>query len=150
MTIDRRGFLGSLGALSLACARTASVARPSASPRGLVGAGDFAFDPQLVYLQTGSLGPSPRQVVERAFDVWKQLERDPSMNGYGELEKGMEVVRGKAAALLGCSLDELVITSCTTEGMNRVAQGLVLKPGDRIVTTDQEHPGGRLGWDFVA
>jgi selenocysteine lyase/cysteine desulfurase len=150
MTIDRRGFLGSLGALSVACARGASVARPRSAPRGLVPGDDFAFDPDLIYLQTGSLGPSPRVVVERALAVWKQLERDPSMNGYGELQKGMEVVRGKAAALLGCALDELVITNCTTEGMNRVAQGLALKPGDRIVTTDQEHPGGRLGWDFVA
>jgi selenocysteine lyase/cysteine desulfurase len=62
----------------------------------------------------------------------------------------MEVVRGKAAALLGCKLDELVLTNCTTEGMNWVAQGLSLAQGDRILTTDQEHPGGRVGWDFVA
>lgn len=150
MTTDRRTFLGSIGVLSAyACARAAPVAQPGA-PRGLIASNDFAFDRDLVYLQTGSLGPSPRQVVDRALAVWKQLEADPSMNGYGELQKGMEVVRGKAAALLGCTLGELVLTNCTTEGMNWVAQGLTLKPGDRILTTDQEHPGGRVGWDFVA
>lgn len=149
MTTDRRTFLGTLGVLGVACTRPI-VARP-AVPRGrLVAPDDFAFAPDLAYLQTGSLGPSPRQVVERAFAVWKQLEADPSVNGYGVLQKGMEVVRGKAAALLGCKLDELVLTNCTTEGMNWVAQGLSLAAGDRILTTDQEHPGGRVGWDFVA
>ena len=38
----------------------------------------------------------------------------------------------------------------TTEGINWVAQGVTLAPGDRILTTDQEHPGGRVNWDFVA
>jgi selenocysteine lyase/cysteine desulfurase len=33
--------------------------------------------------------------------------------------------------------------------MNWVADGLTLAPGDRILTTDQEHPGGRVGWDYV-
>ena len=154
MTTDRRTFLGSLGVLGVACARPI-VAKPAVAqpvvPRGqLVAADDFAFAPELAYLQTGSLGPSPRLVVDRALAVWKQLEADPSVNGYGELQKGMEVVRGKAAALLGCKLDELVLTNCTTEGMNWVAQGLSLAAGDRILTTDQEHPGGRVGWDFVA
>jgi selenocysteine lyase/cysteine desulfurase len=148
---DRRTFLGSLGALSAyACTRAAAVPRSSAAPRDLVASNDFAFTPGLTYLQTGSLGPSPRQVVDRALEVWKQLEADPTTRGYGELQAGMEVVRGKAAALLGCTLDELVLTKCTTEGMNWVAQGLTLKPGDRILTTDQEHEGGRMGWDFVA
>ncbi|HEX2691493.1 MAG TPA: aminotransferase class V-fold PLP-dependent enzyme [Kofleriaceae bacterium] len=150
MTTDRRAFLGSLGVLSAyACAPAAPTSRPR-GPRGLIASDDFAFDPELAYLQTGSLGPSPRPVVERALAVWKQLEGNPSMHGYGELQKGMEVVRGKAAALLGCKLDELVLTNCTTEGMNWVAQGLSLAQGDRILTTDQEHPGGRVGWDFVA
>jgi selenocysteine lyase/cysteine desulfurase len=43
-----------------------------------------------------------------------------------------------------------VLTNCTTEGMNWIAQGLTLVAGDRILTTDQEHPGGRVCWDYVA
>lgn len=151
---DRRSFLGSLGALSAlgltGCARAAPVARPSSGPRGLAAGDDFLFDPALTYLQTGSLGPTPRPVVERTIEVWKRLERDPTTEGYGELQQGMETVRGKAAALLGCTVEQLVMTNCTTEGMNWVAQGVTLAAGDRILTTDQEHPGGRVGWDFVA
>jgi selenocysteine lyase/cysteine desulfurase len=157
MAADRRSFLGSMSALALAgalpstaCRHTASARTTTSARRGLVPAGDLLLEPDLAYLQTGSLGPTPRPVMELAIATWHELERDPSALGYSTLQQGMEGVRAKAAALLGCKVDELVLTRCTTEGMNWVAQGLSLSPGDRILTTDQEHPGGRMCWDFVA
>jgi selenocysteine lyase/cysteine desulfurase len=160
MTTDRRSFLASVGASAIAgmsagCARQVAAAAPVAPTgtgalRGLAPADDFLFDPGLSYLQTGSLGPTPRPVIDRTVAVWHELERDPSALGYGTLQSQMEDVRGKAAALLGCGLHELVVTRSTTEGINWVAQGVALAPGDRILTTDQEHPGGRVNWDFVA
>jgi len=62
----------------------------------------------------------------------------------------MDDVRAKAAAFLGCKTEELVLTKCTTDGMNWAAQGLALTAGDRVLTTDQEHPGGRSAWEYVA
>ena len=62
----------------------------------------------------------------------------------------MDDVRAKAAAFIGCKTDEVVLTNSTTEGMNWVAQGLTFARGDRVLTTDQEHPGGRVCWDYVA
>jgi selenocysteine lyase/cysteine desulfurase len=159
MTTDRRSFLTSVGvsvASGLAlhgCVANAQPPPPFAplpKPRGLLPGGHLLIDPDLAYLQTGSLGPAPRPVLDKAIGAWRELERDPTAFGYGPLEQGMELVRGKAAALLGCNLRELVITTSTTEGINWVAQGVTLAPGDRILTTDQEHPGGRVGWDFVA
>jgi selenocysteine lyase/cysteine desulfurase len=58
----------------------------------------------------------------------------------------MEDVRRKAAGFLGCKKEEIVLTRCTTEGMNWVASGLGLAAGDRVLTTNQEHPGGRACW----
>ena len=155
----RRSFLASVSALSAASVvpraavagasefAQAGVARVA---RGIAPApDDFAFAPGLVYLQTGSLGPTPRPVMERAIAAWKQLQLNPSFFGYGEHEQAMEAVRAKAAAFIGCKTEELVITSCTTEGMNWTAQGLTLGAGDRVLTTDQEHPGGRVCWDYV-
>jgi len=125
-----------------------------ASPRvarGLaLGPDDFAFAPGLVYLQTGSLGPTPRPVMEQTIAAWKKLELDPVAYGYGEQEHAMDEVRAQAAALLHCKTEELVLTRSTTEGMNCVAQGLTLAAGDHVLTTDQEHPGGRVCWDYVA
>jgi hypothetical protein len=76
----RRGFLASVGALSAAGFVQRSAAGASGSgqsdaarvDRGIAAAADdFAFAPGLVYLQTGSLGPTPRPVMERATAAWK-------------------------------------------------------------------------------
>jgi selenocysteine lyase/cysteine desulfurase len=156
MDRTRRTFLASVGAFSLAGLLPRAFGADAAEPgprairRGIApGPDDFAFAPGLVYLQTGSLGPTPRPVMERTITAWRQLELNPSAVGYGEQEQAMEAVRAQAATFLGCKTDELVLTNCTTEGMNWTAQGLTLGPGDRVLTTDQEHPGGRMCWDYV-
>jgi len=152
----RREFLYSLGALSAAGLLPAVEERPTAervvrAPRGLAAApDDFAIAPGLVYLQTGSLGPTPRPVMERTIAAWKELELDPVSYGYGEHERAMDAVRAQAATFLNCRTEELVLTRSTTDGMNWVAQGLTLGAGDRVLTSDQEHPGGRVCWDYVA
>ncbi len=117
---------------------------------GLVPARDFMFESGLAYLNTGSLGATPRVVMNSAIDAWKKIELSPTVNAYGVMEELMEAVRGKAAAILGCKLDEIVLTRSTTDGMNSLAQSIGLQNGDRILTTDQEHPGGRSAWDFMA
>lgn len=153
---SRRDFLASVGALSASGLLSHSVPGMATGVTAGVRRGialapdDFAFAPGLVYLQTGSLGPSPRQVIERATVAWQELQRNPSFHAYGDQEHAMETVRAKAAAFVGCRTEELVLTDSTTEGMNWTAQGLGLNAGDSVLTTDQEHPGGRVCWDYVA
>src|SRR3954462_11624979 len=117
----RRDFLHTLGALSAAglAPRTSTVMggdvpvteHGTRTARGLASSpDDFAFDPGLVYLQTGSLGPTPRPVMELTIAAWKQLELDPVAYGYGEQEHAMDDVRAQAAAFLHCKTDELVLT----------------------------------------
>ena len=144
--MDRKTFLTAMGAIGVApLARSVPL-----QSRGLAAPGDYLFTPGLVYLQTGSLGPTPRPVIERTIDAWKELELDPVRIGYGQDEVAMDGVRAQAATFLGCKTEEMVLTRSTTDGMNWVAQGVSLASGDRILTTDQEHPGGRVCWDYVA
>src|SRR4051794_39289069 len=134
---SRREFLGSVGALS------AGIALPSQRwAESLATPSEFLYEPGLAYLQTGSLGPTPRSVMDRTIAAWRALERNPVFHGYGDLEHELDVVRANAATFLGCAADEMILTTCTTDGMNRVALGLALSGGDRVLTTDQEHPGG--------
>jgi selenocysteine lyase/cysteine desulfurase len=152
-TSTRRRFLGSLGAFSATALIPARAAAAAASPgkmRGLAPAADYLFDPGLVYLNTGSLGPTPVPVLDRTVAAWKELERNPVFHGYSRATVAMDDVRSKAAAFINCKTTELVLTRCTTDSMNWVAQGLTWSAGDRVLTTDQEHPGGRVCWDYVA
>ena len=154
--IKRRDFLASLSSMSVLAALPQRLPATTFDgplapvPRGLAAPDDFLFEPGLVYLQTGSLGPTPRPVMDRTVAAWRELERNPVFHGYGDLEHALDTVRENAAAFLGATADETVLTTCTTDGMNRVALGLGLSAGDRVLTTDQEHPGGRSCWDFLA
>jgi selenocysteine lyase/cysteine desulfurase len=100
-------------------------------------------------MNTGTLGPCRRETIDASLKYWDDLESNPVMfyGGFGA-EALAEKTRTVAARFLGCDLDEIVITSSTTNGMNAVAQGLRLQTGDRILITDQEHSGGLHCWKY--
>jgi selenocysteine lyase/cysteine desulfurase len=112
---------------------------------------DYLFSEGVSYLNTGTLGPCRRDTLKESLDTWQELESLP-VKFYGKFgaESWAEKTRGVAAGFLGCDVSEMLITNSTTSGMNAVAQGLRLKAGDRIVTTDQEHSGGLLCWNYLA
>lgn len=113
---------------------------------------EFLLNPGLVHLNTGSLGATPRRVLDAVAGWMYEVEGDPVSNVWGPLGHQMEEVRRKAAEFLGANLDEVAVTENTTSGMNAVAQGLStsLKPGDEILTTNHEHPGGAVCWEYLA
>lgn len=106
---------------------------------------DFYLEDGLVYLNTGSLGPSPRWVPDRIYEITRILESNPVSENWGPLGKQMEEVRKKAAKFLNCSNDEIILTRNTTEGLSMVSSTLDLKSGDEILTTIHEHGGGEVG-----
>jgi len=112
---------------------------------------EYLFAEGLTYLNTGTLGPCRRETLEASMKAWEELESFP-VKFYGKFgaESLAEKTRTIAARFLGCDIDEMLITTSTTNGMNAVAQGLRLKAGDRILTTDQEHGGGLLCWNYFS
>ena len=111
--------------------------------------GEYLLEEGLTYLNTGTLGPCRAATVNETLKRWQDLESNP-VRFYGKngAEALAERTRAVAAKFLGCDLGEIAITSSTTTGMNAVAQGLRLKPGDRILTTNHEHGGGLLCWKY--
>jgi len=113
---------------------------------------EFLLHPGLAHLNTGSLGATPRCVLDGIAGMIYQLEGDPVSNVFGPMGYRMDAVRTKAAELLGATAEEVTVTENTTSGMNNVALSLVrhLKPGDEILTTSHEHPGGAVCWEYLA
>jgi selenocysteine lyase/cysteine desulfurase len=98
-----------------------------------------------MFLNTGTWGALPRAVLDaveahmRAFEtVFHQSPFD------------VHALRAQLAALVGAPPETLAFTRNTTEGMNAVARGLDLAPGDEILLTTHEHVGGRCCWELVA
>lgn len=139
----RRSFLGFL---TSAVAGGLWTSTPAAAAETK---GEYLFAEGLTYLNTGTLGPCRRATLNETLKRWEDLESNP-VSFYGKLgaEPLAERTRAVAANFLGCDPGEMVVTSSTTSGMNAVAQGLRLKPGDRILTTNHEHGGGLLCWKY--
>jgi isopenicillin-N epimerase len=100
------------------------------------------------FLNNGSLGIAPKPVVGAVEDYLRRsagllLEEYPRW-GYEALDEH----RQELADFLGCKKDELALTHNATEAMSTVANGLDLKEGDEVLTTNQEHPGGTCCWQL--
>lgn len=104
----------------------------------------------LVYLNTGTLGPSPRMVVDKVSEVMHLLESNPSIKNGEFIGDDLEAVRLKMASFINAQLDEVILTRNTTEGISIVCSKLNLKIGDEILTTDNEHGGAETGLDYLA
>lgn len=101
---------------------------------------EFPVCGRLAFLNAGSDGPVPQRAADAAADE-VQLQASEGRDGAYFMRRG-DLRREQAreyAVLLGCDADELSLTTCTTDGISLVAAGF--GRGDRIVTSDVEHPG---------
>lgn len=112
---------------------------------------EYMFQPGLIYLNTGSLGPTPRSVLDAVMKAWSQLETNPVQMSYGAgaAHALADKTRNTVGGLIGCSADEVLLTRSTTNAMNITALGIDLTRGDRILTTDSEHEGGSVCWKYL-
>jgi isopenicillin-N epimerase len=106
-----------------------------------------------IYLNNGTVGSSPMPVLQAVFDGYTTLEKmadqDPEdypIWGYGPWNQ----FRDPLAEFVGCKRDEIALVRNSTEANSYVANGVDMKPGDEVLMTDQEHPGGEQPWQLKA
>lgn len=99
-----------------------------------------------VYLNTGSVGPISTITSEaiRQHDTLELLEGRASTTNYYAFMQTKTDLRQAFADLVKAKAEEIALTQHTTGGMNIVAHGLPWQPGDEVITTNLEHPGGLL------
>ena len=93
------------------------------------------------YFNTASLGASPKMVVQ-TLNEWNLKLESISETGHQHIKE----CRKAAAEFFNCYEDELAITRNTTEGINIIAQGLTLQPGDEVILSTHEHVGCAVPW----
>lgn len=94
------------------------------------------------YLNAGTDGPLPREAVAAATEeLAGEATRGRTATHFERRGDLAEELRAGYAAALACDPADLALTTCTTEGLSVVIDGLDLSPGDEIVTSDEEHPG---------
>jgi isopenicillin-N epimerase len=178
MASSRRAFL--LRISSAAAAALALPRRLQAGGRGTIPAPDrsFAWPPpdgtlppefweQLrgqflmpldeAFFNTGTLGASPRSVLDAVVAHMTHVDRDIAHWDYkADTENYFtgyapeDWVRSKLARLINADTAEIALTQNATFGMNFVANGLMLEAADEVLVMEGAHPGGRCGWELRA
>ncbi len=109
----------------------------------------FLLDPEVIFLNHGSFGATPRPVFE-AYQNWqRELERQPVRFLGRELFPRLEHARQALARTLHTEADDLAYIPNTTFGVNLVARSLNLQPGDEVLTTNHEYGACDNAWEFV-
>src|SRR3989441_2833152 len=160
----RRSFLGGMarGAGALASFRAGAIGSVLAAGRTVAGrpaeevATDedywreiqqaFSLDRSLINLNSGGVSPSPR-IVQEAMRRYLELSNEaPAYTMWQLLEPEIESVRRRLASAFGCDPEEMAITRNASEALEICILALDLKPGDEVVTTNQDYPRMLTPW----
>jgi len=106
----------------------------------------WMLEPECTYLNHGTVGATPRRVLQKQQVLRDEMERQPSrfvlreLGGYMPMPwrsaSRLREASDQVAAFVGARSDDLVFVPNVTTGMNAVLQSLELTAGDEIVLTD--------------
>ena len=107
---------------------------------------DWPLDPEITYLNHGTVGVTPRAVMAAQQAIRDEIERQPARYLIRELahlhdmpEPEQPRLRAAAAAVgarIGAAGDDLVFVDNATAGANAVLRSLPWGPGDEVLVTD--------------
>lgn len=109
----------------------------------------FLLDPDVVFLNHGSYGACPREVIEAQQHWQLQMERNP-VEFLGRRSAALlREARERLGAAIGADADDLVFVPNSTTAVNLVARSLDLRPGDEVLATDHEYGACDATWQWV-
>ena len=125
---------------------------------------EFPLAPGGVYLNHGTVGVTPRVVMQQRAAILDEIERHPSrfmlrdlmhLDASTAATPGRDTPRlreaaGKVAAFVGCAADGLVFVDNATSGICAVLRSLALDEGDEILLPDHAYGGVARAAAFIA
>jgi isopenicillin-N epimerase len=110
----------------------------------------WSLSPDVAYLNHGSFGACPIQILEHQRWLRTELEAEPVDFLVRALPGRLAEAREALGRFVGASPDDLAFVNNATAGVNAVMRSLALAAGDEILTTDQTYGACRRTLDYVA
>src|SRR5262245_18287754 len=93
----------------------------------------WALDPEVTFLNHGSYGAGPVEVLEVHRQWRDRLERQPVSFMSRDLDGFLAGARRSVVSFVGASPDDLGFVANATGGINAVLRSLPFEPGDEIL-----------------
>lgn len=106
----------------------------------------FSLDRTLINLNNGNSCPCPT-VVREAWKRYDDWGNQAPVYHRGMTERNIETVRRKLAEEFGADPEEIAITRNSSESLQIAQNGIDLKPGDEVLTTEQDYGRMLTTWD---
>lgn len=106
----------------------------------------FKLDRTLINLNNGFTCPTPRVALESVWRYMDMINMLP-VHYQGMIARAVETIRLRMATEFGCDAEEIAFTRGASEGLQIAQNGIDLKPGDEVVTTEQDYPRMLTTWD---
>jgi isopenicillin-N epimerase len=102
-------------------------------------AGRWSLEPDVVFLNHGSYGACPTDVLA-AQQAWRErMEREPVRWFSQELEPALDEARRRVGTFLNADPDGIAFVANATTGVNTVLGSIRFRRGERILTADHEY-----------
>jgi isopenicillin-N epimerase len=108
------------------------------------------LDPTVINLNTGSFGPTPRVVFERATELRRRLAEEPMDFLLRQSPPLLWEARERLAGFLGTAPERLAFTANVTVAVNIVAASLRLAAPGEILLGDHEYGAMHWCWQRAA
>jgi isopenicillin-N epimerase len=103
----------------------------------------FLLEPDMAFLNHGSFGATPKEVMAVQSDLRQRLESQPVRFMWRELPQRLPEAASTLARFVGAEPADLVFVENATAGCNAVLGSLHLRPGDEVLVTDHIYPAVR-------
>jgi isopenicillin-N epimerase len=137
MKLDRRDFLSRMTA-GAALAVTPSPG-PAASSDWSAVRNEFLLSREHIHLALMLLTSHPRPVREAIERHRRRLDENPAEYFEEKFFTADGETRAAAARYMGGAAEDIALTDSTTMGLGVLYGGLMLKPGQEVVTTTHDH-----------
>ena len=110
----------------------------------------WSFDPDVIFLNHGSFGATPNQVMEEQTRIQTHLESDPVRFFEREAFDLMNEASKKLSNFINAEPNGMTFCQNATSGVNTVLRSLILKQGDEIIIPNHSYQACWNAIDFVA
>ena len=107
---------------------------------------DFKLDRTIINLNNGFTCPTPRVALEAEWRYMDMINMSPIFY-QGPIAGRIETIRLRMAEEFGCDPEEMALTRGASESLQIAQNGIDLKAGDEVVTTEQDYPRMLTTWD---
>jgi selenocysteine lyase/cysteine desulfurase len=106
----------------------------------------FKLDRTLINLNNGFTSPTPRVALEAVWRYMDMINMLP-VHYQGQVAANVQTIRLRMAAEFGCAPEEMALTRGASESLQIAQNGIDLKAGDEVITTEQDYPRMLTTWD---